>query len=314
MIIALVLALTVLVPAWLTSARVQARVYPAPPPFRLKHIPFARRPTRYEVVIGVLLLVGVVGRVAFWISPFGVPDADEAVGGLMALNLLHGNSISTFYWGQAYGGPLESWLAAPFVWLLGTNYLALRIVPTLLSAIAAFVVWRIGLRTTSPEGALLADALAWCFPTFLLFKLVHFHIFYASGIVLGMLVLLQALRLTERADKRRAVVLGLLTGVGLWQSFQLMAIVPAVLAWLFVRRRDLVRFIPTVALGAATGFLPVVISNLRHDWWSRDIGHPGNTLWYPGRVWQLFTNTLPIALDLRTAVTLTGSRGNQSAC
>ena len=83
-----------------------------------------------------------------------------------------------------------------------------------------------------------------------------------------------------------------------------MAIVPAVLAWLFVRRRDLARFLPAVALGAAIGFLPVLISNLRNDWWSRDIGHPGNTLWYPGRLWQLFSNTLPIALDLRTAVTL----------
>ena len=70
----------------------------------------------------------------------------------MALDLLHRNSISAFYWGQAYGGPLETWLAAPLVWVLGTNYLALRIVPTVLSAIAAFVVWRIGLRTTSREG------------------------------------------------------------------------------------------------------------------------------------------------------------------
>ena len=145
-------------------------------------------------------------------SPFGVPDADEAVGGLMALHLLHGTSISAFYWGQAYGGPLETWLAAPFVWLLGTNYVALRIVPTVLSALAAFVVWRVGLRTTSRPGAALAGALAWCFPTFLMWKLVHFHIFYASGILLGMLVLLQALRLTEAATTRRALLLGLSRG------------------------------------------------------------------------------------------------------
>ena len=79
---------------------------------------------------------------------------------------------------------------------------------------------------------------------------------------------------------------------------------PAVLVWLFVRRRDLVRLLPFVAVGGFVGLLPVLLSNLRHDWWSRDIGHPGNTIWYPGRVWGLFTNTLPISLDLRTAVTL----------
>ena len=83
-----------------------------------------------------------------------------------------------------------------------------------------------------------------------------------------------------------------------------MAIVPATLGWLFVRRRDLARYIPVTAAGAVVALLPVLISNLRHDWWSRDIGHPGNELWYPGRLWQLFTNTLPMSLDLRTAVTL----------
>lgn len=305
LIMALVLALTTLVPLWRARVAVQAPApLPAPPPPAAKELPLRRLPTRFEALIILLLLVGLAGRIAFWVSPFGVPDADEAVGGLMALHALHLNSISVFYWGQAYGGPLETWLAAPLVGALGTNYLALRLVPTVLSAVAAFVVWRVGLRTTSRTGAALAGALAWCFPSFLLWKMVHFHIFYASGILLGMLVLLQALRLTERATTRRALLLGILSGLALWQSFQLIAIVPATLGWLFVRRRDLARYIPVTAAGAVVALLPVLISNLRHDWWSRDIGHPGNELWYPGRLWQLFTNTLPIALDLRTAVTL----------
>ena len=59
-----------------------------------------------------LILLGVVGRVAFYTSPFGVPDSDEAIGGLMAKDALGGH-FTTFFWGQAYGGPLETWLAAP---------------------------------------------------------------------------------------------------------------------------------------------------------------------------------------------------------
>ena len=238
LIMALVLALTTLLPFWRGRLAVQAPApLPAPPPPAARDLPLRRLPTRFEALIMLLLLVGVAGRIAFWVSPFGVPDADEAVGGLMALHALHLNSISAFFWGQAYGGPLETWLAAPLVGALGTNYLALRLVPTVLSALAAFVVWRVGLRTTSRTGAALAGALAWCFPTFLLWKMVHFHIFYASGILLGMLVLLQALRLTERATARRALLLGILSGLALWQSFQLMAIVPATLGWLFIVTR-----------------------------------------------------------------------------
>lgn len=222
----------------------------------------------------------------------------------MSLQLLHGESVSAFYWGQGYGGPLETVLAAPFVWLLGTSYLALRLVPVTLSAVTALVVWRVGLRTTSRHGALLAAALAWCFPTSLMWKTIQFHIFYASGILLGMLVLLQAIRLTEKATGRRALVLGGLTGLGLWQSFQLVTIVPAILGWLFFRRRDLLRYAPLGALGAAVSLLPALISNLKHNWWSFKIVSAGHGMSYLDRLWQLFTNTLPLELDLRTPVTL----------
>ena len=60
--------------------------------------------------IGTMLVVGVVARVLVWKSIYGIPDSDEAAGGLMAKHVLAGD-FSVFYWGQAYGGPLETWLA-----------------------------------------------------------------------------------------------------------------------------------------------------------------------------------------------------------
>jgi len=50
-----------------------------------------------------LVAFGVAGRIAFYTAPFGVPDSDEAVGGLMAKDALHGH-LTAFMWGQAYGG------------------------------------------------------------------------------------------------------------------------------------------------------------------------------------------------------------------
>src|SRR4051794_38180988 len=41
-------------------------------------------------------------------------DSDEAVAGLMARGLAHGD-LHVFFWGQSYGGTLDTFLLAPFV-------------------------------------------------------------------------------------------------------------------------------------------------------------------------------------------------------
>jgi hypothetical protein len=177
-------------------------------------------------------------------------------------------------------------------------------IPILLSAATSVVVWRVGLRTMTARAAVTAAALSWFFPSTLLWKTTHFHIFYASSMLLGMLVVLQALRLREKPSVRGMFLLGLLAGVGLWQSFQLATIVPTAILWLIVRRHDVVRLLPATLAGGVLGLIPVIASNLRHDWWSQDIGHPGDTVPYLERVGRFFTTVLPLALDLRVPVTL----------
>ena len=104
-------------------------------------------------------------------------------------------------------------------------------------------------------------------------------------------------------------LLGTTAGVAIWQSFQLVTIVPVALGWLVFERRatlrrDIWRYWSTSVAGFLLGVSPVLISNVRNDWWSRDIGSPGIVLPYWERVVQFFTNGLPMALDLRTAITL----------
>ena len=257
----------------------------------------------FEWWIAGLVLFGIAGRVSFYTSPFGVPDSDEAIGGLMAKDVLHGH-FTAFMWGQAYGGPLETWLAAPVIAVFGPTWLGLRLVPILLTVVACFLVWRVGLRTIGTTGAVTAAAVCWFFPTTMLWKTTHFHVLYASSMVLGLLVLLQVLRMRERPSWWGMLLLGLIAGIGVWQSFQLVTIIPAAIVWLVVRRRDVTRLLPATALGAVVGFIPVILSNLRHDWWSRNIGTPGDAVPYWDRVGRFFTNALPLALDLRAPVTL----------
>ena len=86
--------------------------------------------------------------------------------------------------------------------------------------------------------------------------------------VAALLVLLLVLRLSERLTKSDAAALGLVVGVGLWQSAQLLPIALVATIWLIWRRPESLRLAP-LALGCALlGFLPWTISNLRHDWWS----------------------------------------------
>jgi 4-amino-4-deoxy-L-arabinose transferase-like glycosyltransferase len=256
----------------------------------------------FAVGIGLLVAAGIAGRVVIWLSPWGVPEADEAAGGLMAKHLLSGD-FSLFYWGQGYGGPLETILAAPLVGIFGGSWIALRLVPIVLCGVTALVVWRIGLRTMSRYGAITAAAVYWCFPSYLLWKSIHFHVFYASGMLLGTLALLLVLRLREQPSRRDVALLGLVAGLGLWQSFQLVTIIPVAVAWLLLRRRNVIRLLPFAGPGLLVGIVPVLVSNLRHSWWSLHIGQIGIQSSYPSRIGTFFTDTLPMSFDVRAPCT-----------
>ena len=66
--------------------------------------------------IPLALLLGVVVRVPFWIEALRTPvDGDTAIVGLMARHPGEGTTL----WGQPYGSPLDAWVAAPFVAVLG---------------------------------------------------------------------------------------------------------------------------------------------------------------------------------------------------
>ena len=253
-------------------------------------------------IIGLIVL-GLAARVAFYTSRFGRFDSDEAVGGLMARDALHGH-LTTFYWGQGYGGPLETWLAAPLVGLFGSGWLELRLIPIACCAVASLATWRVGLRTIGRAGAMTAAALFWFFPMTLLWRTTNFYVIYAGSTMLGIVTVLQVLRMWERPTRRGMFILGLVAGVGIWQSFQLVTIVPTAIVWLLIRRREAIKQLPVMLVGAALGLVPVLASNVRHGWWSARTGHSATELHYLGRLGQFFTNSLPVALDLRVPLTL----------
>lgn len=245
-----------------------------------------------------LSLVGIGLRIWAWLIPQGALDADEAVVGLLSRSILHG-SLPAFFPGQGYGGTQEEWLSAPLVGVFGMQTWAIRLPVIVLWAVAALLVWRIGLRVLDPFRAAVAGVLFWVWPTYFVWKSERAHGFYGSELVLGLLVLLLVLRLDERITRRDLALLGLALGCGLWSSPQVAIVALPALGWLVWRHREVVRGAAVVVAGAVVGALPWLIANVRHGWPSL---HPGpNEGPWSEHVHNLVVATLPQALGLRLA-------------
>ena len=245
-------------------------------------------------------LAGLGLRLYAHASSLGTLDGDEAVWGLMARHVLDGE-VSAFFWGQGYGGTQEVLVTAPLVGILGTSTEVIRLVPVALTGIASFLVWRIGRRTVGEPAARIAAVLFWIWPAYLVWKSTRAHGFYGSGLVLVCLVLLLVVRLVERRSRLDAALLGLVLGLGWWQTPQIVPVALPALAWLVWRRPEVVRDAWLAALPAALTALPWLVSNLEHDWWSFDVSS-GETP-YPTRLRGFFSATLPMALGLRIPFT-----------
>jgi 4-amino-4-deoxy-L-arabinose transferase-like glycosyltransferase len=251
------------------------------------------------LAIGLVAAAGVAERVFVYRSSMSVPDSDEAVVGLMARHVLQGQ-FSTFYWGSWYGGTIESVLTAPIFFVFGTSWLALRMVPIILSAVAALVVWRTGRRLYGEPAASVAGAILWIWPPFLVAHLTQQQSgFYASGLVFGAVLILLALRAVEAPTRLRVGTLGFVAGVALWNDVQLVAIVAPLIVWLCWRQRAVLAqawlAVPLLLLGAS----PWIVWNLRHDFGSFST-HITTRSSYPHRVRLFFSPLLPMLLGLRS--------------
>ncbi len=253
-----------------------------------------------HVLVGAGVAVGLGLRV--WVlQAEGALDADEAVWGLMSRHMLEGE-LPAFFWGQAYGGTQEALLSAPLVGMFGLHVLVIRIVPLAMWALAAVLVWRIGRRIMGEPRARLAALLFWIWPTYFIWKSTRAHGFYGSMLVLGLAVLLLALRLSERESRRDLVLLGLALGCGWWASPQIVILALPSLIWLVWERREIVRAWPAVAVGAVVGSSPWLVANVWHGWYSLQLGDEQASR--SEHLHNLVVATLPTALGLRVPFSL----------
>ena len=211
-------------------------------------------------------LAGTALRVWVYRSSLGIPDSDEAVVGLMARHFA-GGELATYFWGQAYGGSQEVLATVPLFWVAGSGWLTLRLVPIALSAVTAVVyggsVDGLSAACRRGRGLLVVDLAS--------VRHLQAHVqwgFYASGTLYTGLLLLVTLRMVERPTRERVASFGLVVGLALWQSTQLVPIVLPAMLWAIWKQPAWLRRIWIAALLAALGALPAIVWNARHGWGS----------------------------------------------
>ena len=253
------------------------------------------------VALGLAITVGVGLRAWMLRGALATPDADEAMWTLMSRHVLNGE-FPAYFWGQAYGGTIEVYLATPFVWAFGGGVTAARVLLLLLGTVAALLVYVVGRRVVGSWRATVAAAIFWMWPAYTAFKSTRVNGFYLSGQILVLLVLLLVLRLAERPKRVDAVAIGFVLGLAAWQTLQVLPIVLPALAWLAWRRPSAYKLALLAVPGLVLGSLPGLVFNVRHRLWFTWHAPGGGT--YPSHLHGFLTAVLPEQLGFRVPFTM----------
>ena len=254
------------------------------------------------VLLAVLAVGGLLLRV--WILGNAPLNSDEATAGLVAHEIARGHFFA-FYWGQGYGG-VEPYVVALFFLVAGQSPLTLNGTPVVLSFIAAVLVWRIGLHLFRRPAPVVAAVLSWIWSESTLWNSTKEYGFHQVGVVLGLVVLLQAVRIvqgTRSADGDRIsdwLIFGGAVGLGYWSSPEIVYFaLPGTLVVLMARRhrtaRGTVRRVVVAGVAAVIGALPAI--------WATATGNsttiPSSPVPYLSRLGTFFSHVLPMILGLR---------------
>lgn len=206
-------------------------------------------------------------------------DADEATTGVTAFGIIHGH-LALMESDAHYLGALESYVLAPFVWLLGPSVEAIRVGMALLGALYVLALYDLGRTILHRRSAtLLLAGVGAVFPLFELTMTVKAYSGYAEVMLLGVICLTLAARIgwSQGGNRlRNWLLLGLAVGVGLWSDVLLVVVLVPILLGLLCRAPVLgwaktLRHAAWAAGGALVGFSPWILYNAIHGLASLDL-------------------------------------------
>jgi hypothetical protein len=233
--------------------------------------------------------------------------------GLIGLRLLHTHHLPTLFWGSNYGAPHEAVLAALLFAVVRSSPVVLKLVPILLSGVAAVLTWRIGRILVGERAGRWAGVVFWAAPASFVWWATKAD-FYFGPLSLALVVLLLLCRLGQRArdaarcppwrEAAEAAGLGLATGLAFWANPQTLYVTVPAYLWYTPRILSRWRYLPVIGATALLGAAPWIRYNLIHHWVSLQFApQPAVAGGYAGRVRQFFQIALPMALGLKVPYT-----------
>lgn len=269
-----------------------------------------RRRLKIIVPPAVLVALAVGVAVRLWLA-FALPlNSDEAISGLMADRIRHGQ-LFTFYWGQAYGGA-EPYVVAAVGLVARPSGVGLNLVPAVLNALSCLLLWRVGRRLVPAA----MRSLAWMAAAALWVSGAMFYNstrelgFRGVALACGIGLVLFGWRAGEQLKGLDLALFGLIAGIGWWSSPEVVYFFVPALGGFFGRRiqklSDLwIRPAAIALAGFVVGASPWLATNIRTRFESLRIGSSPKyvDLGYFGRVEVFFHETLPIMLGLKMLFT-----------
>ncbi len=155
----------------------------------------AAPPGRFSITLAALLALGALLKIVLLLTSQSMADGDEAVEGLMALQILRGLGHPIYAWGTHYGAGVfvETHLAAGLFALFGSSDVALKSAGLIVWCGCLGAVGAIGRRLGGP-GAGLAAAVLFAFSP----AAAQWSLKVAGGHLVAVLLALLALWLVER--------------------------------------------------------------------------------------------------------------------
>ncbi|WP_091350119.1 hypothetical protein [Micromonospora rhizosphaerae] len=229
-----------------------------------------RRP-RLPVLFTLLAaLAGVGYRLALLLADAPPTNSDEATMGLAALHIARGQEFPVWFYGQAYMGTLEAYLAAPVFAVAGPSVLALRLPTLALYALFLALIWRLTRRLGGDRwfALLVVGFLALGSDRIVKNQLIAgggYPELNPAGVGLALLTLdLCAGRPGARLTRWAAW--GLISGLMIWVDPLLLPYIVATGVVLMVWRRRELAGRAGLVVGAATllGAAPMLLDSVRH--------------------------------------------------
>lgn len=267
-----------------------------------------RTPIEVATKVTFVLLAAFGLAIRFYALGRQAINADQAVVGLMAHQILHGH-FSAFYWGQNYGGG-EPYVVAIVFAIFGQSTFSLGLTPVILDLVAAILVWRIGRRLFDERVGLVAGLLFWIWPEVYIWQSTVEYGFRWFVLDVGLAALLVTLRIVSnsaRAPRTEAFLLGLFLGAGWWGSPEIMYFALPIVAYVALSiwrdrlRIPLERFALAI-VGALIGASVWLEVNVRQHFSSLHSGvQPDAGMLHHLKVFVQHTVPLLLGLQLRVS-------------